>query len=436
MADKQSYPPKNGFPNPWPSAYDKLRDYDTDLSRQLELGRQEIKAAFQAIYEGASFTYSGTAWTMSATSAVWAMTGNGARIKGIFNGATHANRTLFQNYNSAFSSVGVIPGSTGTQAGWVAYSTSDPDNSSFAFFYNDGTVTGIQSSKTGTGVTKPVAIALDSTTQVTWDSGTMTFAPTGYRIKADFSNATQSNRAMFQSSTVNGNTTLGILPNGTATVGALNVFGGSNPDATSTIQLVCDTGGGAARLAANRTGAGTFLPLNFQTNAVDALSILTTGVVSLLLGQLKFPATQNPSSDVNTLDDYEEGTWTPTIAGTTTAGTYTYTVQQGWYVKIGLMVFGYFRMTISGVTAAGTGTALEVAGLPFTSTASTASPANISFASGWGTAPISARVNGNTTRIRLHKYSSAVTFNQTDLVPADLTAPCEVWGGFAYQASA
>lgn len=28
-------------------------------------------------------------------------------------------------------------------------------------------------------------------------------------------------------------------------------------------------------------------------------------------GQIKFPATQNPSADANTLDDYEEGTWTP-----------------------------------------------------------------------------------------------------------------------------
>lgn len=37
-----------------------------------------------------------------------------------------------------------------------------------------------------------------------------------------------------------------------------------------------------------------------------------TGLVTTA-GQIKFPATQNPSSDPNTLDDYEEGTWTPTL---------------------------------------------------------------------------------------------------------------------------
>jgi hypothetical protein len=30
---------------------------------------------------------------------------------------------------------------------------------------------------------------------------------------------------------------------------------------------------------------------------------------------ISFPATQSPSSDVNTLDDYEEGTWTPVVNG-------------------------------------------------------------------------------------------------------------------------
>jgi hypothetical protein len=38
---------------------------------------------------------------------------------------------------------------------------------------------------------------------------------------------------------------------------------------------------------------------------------------------ISFPATQSASSDANTLDDYEEGTWTPT---TSTAG---YTIDDG-----------------------------------------------------------------------------------------------------------
>ena len=50
-----------------------------------------------------------------------------------------------------------------------------------------------------------------------------------------------------------------------------------------------------------------------------------------------FPATQSASSDANTLDDYEEGTFTPTLeySGTNTP---TYIVQTGRYTKVGRIV--------------------------------------------------------------------------------------------------
>lgn len=76
-----------------------------------------------------------------------------------------------------------------------------------------------------------------------------------------------------------------------------------------------------------------------------------------------FPATQNPSSDPNTLDDYEEGTWTPVIIGDSTAGTATYAFQNGRYTKIGRQVFIECFLSWS----AGTGTgSLRISGLPFT----------------------------------------------------------------------
>ncbi len=66
----------------------------------------------------------------------------------------------------------------------------------------------------------------------------------------------------------------------------------------------------------------------------------------------------------NALDDYEEGTFTPAIIGTTTAGTGTYVVQGGTYTKIGNVVY----VQISLVWSAHTGTgALQLSGLPFTS---------------------------------------------------------------------
>lgn len=92
-------------------------------------------------------------------------------------------------------------------------------------------------------------------------------------------------------------------------------------------------------------------------------------IFSLLFGQLKFPATQNPSSNANTLDDYEEGTWTPILGGATSQTGQTYSSQIGTYVKIGRLVLATAVIEFSGAAGA-KGTIvgnLQIKGLPFTS---------------------------------------------------------------------
>jgi hypothetical protein len=73
---------------------------------------------------------------------------------------------------------------------------------------------------------------------------------------------------------------------------------------------------------------------------------------------IAFPATQNASADANTLDDYEEGTWTPTIPGISS-----YSTQLGVYVKVGkfVHVYGLLEFTDSGSL-----TALDITSFPFT----------------------------------------------------------------------
>jgi len=77
---------------------------------------------------------------------------------------------------------------------------------------------------------------------------------------------------------------------------------------------------------------------------------------------IKFPATQVPNSDVNVLDDYEEGAWTPVLKFGATAQTITgHTCS---YTRIGNIVF------ISGMikwAAAGGSGAVSIEGLPFAS---------------------------------------------------------------------
>ena len=65
----------------------------------------------------------------------------------------------------------------------------------------------------------------------------------------------------------------------------------------------------------------------------------------------------------NALDDYEEGTWTPTVGGVT-SGAVSYSNQFGYYTKIGEFVHAYFFLAFTDNTA--TAGNLEVHSLPFT----------------------------------------------------------------------
>jgi len=83
-------------------------------------------------------------------------------------------------------------------------------------------------------------------------------------------------------------------------------------------------------------------------------------------GQIQFPATQNASADVNTLDDYEEGTFTPTVFDAITGGNEaTYTRQEGVYTKIGNMVSFQLSVDIAGVAGMTGGNDAVIRGLPY-----------------------------------------------------------------------
>jgi hypothetical protein len=67
----------------------------------------------------------------------------------------------------------------------------------------------------------------------------------------------------------------------------------------------------------------------------------------------------------NALDDYEEGTWTPVIGGSTGQSGQTYSVQSGLYKKIGNFVFVSFSVVLT-VKGTLSGSNLVISGLPFT----------------------------------------------------------------------
>lgn len=89
------------------------------------------------------------------------------------------------------------------------------------------------------------------------------------------------------------------------------------------------------------------------TTAIDSFG----SALTLTRGQLLFPAVQNPSANANTLDDYSEGAWVPSVGGSAT-----YTTQLGLYVKTGKQVSIQGALVINAI---GSGSTTLISGLPF-----------------------------------------------------------------------
>ena len=132
----------------------------------------------------------------------------------------------------------------------------------------------------------------------------------------------------------------------------------------------------------------------------------------------------------NSLDDYEQGTWTPTLGGGSTTGSVAYSSQLGYYVKIGTLVYCYFDITISSAS----GMAGEsILSLPITSRNANVYGAFVPwdcdsafFDSGKGA---SGYVYPNTTYLKLyqtdggdgHNIGSTWKVNQTGRISGSLT---------------
>ena len=176
------------------------------------------------------------------------------------------------------------------------------------------------------------------------------------QLDTNFATAiTLGNTAVYLGNTT---TTLGnlTLTNVTLSSGTSNLASTSISNGTSNVSVVSSGGNvvvstnGATAVTVD-TGQRTTFP---TTIGVGGATPSTSG------SGITFPATQSDSSNANTLDDYEEGTWTPTITAGYTG--ITYNNQNGWYVKVGTLVTVSGRINFSGTA---NGASISIA-LPFT----------------------------------------------------------------------
>ena len=165
---------------------------------------------------------------------------------------------------------------------------------------------------------------------------------------------------------------MGVLGAGNGGTGASN-FGSPNriPFVSSSGSLTTDTFF-AYNGTTQRLGVGV-------PNPTEKLHVSGNGLFTGNLGLgsatpttsgtgITFPAAQSASTNVNTLDDYEEGTWTPIYRGLAgSIGSLAYSIQRGRYTRIGRFIHasGEIILTNKGSWTSG----VEIAGLPYSTTA-------------------------------------------------------------------
>ena len=131
---------------------------------------------------------------------------------------------------------------------------------------------------------------------------------------------------------------------------------GTNSSRKALITKKTDAAGGALLIQSSRGNTSRQIGFITDNSGTEKVSILADGGITF----------NGDTAAANALDDYEEGTWTPTFSGNTTAGSYTFTFNS-YYTKIGNMVTAYALLSNIATTTVGSGY-LAIGGLPFTGT--------------------------------------------------------------------
>lgn len=121
---------------------------------------------------------------------------------------------------------------------------------------------------------------IDSTGKIV-SVGDIELSGTDRKIRGDFSDAVQADRVLFQTSTPNSFTSVGVVPSTTGFSSAFTCF--SRPDASnaSVFQIVSDDNYGLSRLISTQSGSGANRPITIETGGTERVRIGTDGRIAL-----------------------------------------------------------------------------------------------------------------------------------------------------------
>ena len=177
------------------------------------------------------------------------------------------------------------------------------------------------------------------------------------------------------------------------------------------------------------TGYKFSMNANGDLKIFDGNLIVGTGGHGIDFSAQTATSASGATTDSELLDHYEEGSWQPTVQGSSTTGTVTgYTARVGWYTRIGNIVQIHCTIACNGFTGVGS---LLVNGLPFnTSSASVDSVFSMQWNSVQWSGPSSSKqtvipmifaTNSGKLGFRASDYQSGVAFSQVSCLGSSST---------------
>jgi hypothetical protein len=198
---------------------------------------------------------------------------------------------------------------------------------------------------------------------------------------------------------------------------------------TADIYAVDSGGNTLNRSRISATAITGTIPSDFYTVAkYNQIQAIGSEGLNLLQGSIRFPETQVSSSNVNDLDDYEEGTFTAILADTGLAAEgATYSSNTGMYTKIGNRVTFNLYIALTGLGTLTGGDAAYILGLPYANlnTSANLSGLTISYAAGLALSAgeiATARVGAGDQYITLAKWPAAGTAGTSVMTIANVSA--------------
>ena len=151
----------------------------------------------------------------------------------------------------------------------------------------------------------------------------------------------------------------------------------------------------------------TNIPMIFNINSSTKMTLNTAGNLAFPTGKgIDFSAVTGGTgtATANVLNDYEEGTWTPSLGGVGVV----YATQTGQYTKIGNLVF---IKAVLVITTIGTGSTTDISGLPFTNKSGGTAGCSVSsfFQSASSVVSFFAKIANNGTTITVASLTAAGT---------------------------